>query len=772
MLVSQPRTVRLAVYVGTVVLTMLTVNGSGEMSARGSASYIVDNTSASCSDTGQGTAAQPFCTIAAAAKKALAGDTVEVDAGTYTGTSVNPTNSGTAGSPITFMAGPGVTVTGGTKAFSLSNRSYIVISGFTISGTSSAGISISGGASDTVSRNVITRTGSYGISVSGGSDDTISDNTESFAGTPVSSPASGIYLSNLKGGLVHGNRTHDNSAHGIYLTGSTTGMLLTGNTSYHNAYQYERNANGIDDVAPGNSIIGNITYANEDTGINIYPGANNTLVANNVTYDNGDHGIDDYNVTGGRIINNTVYGNCTDGINVEGTSGDYTIVDNISMNNATGAVINPTPIAQTDGQPDYTNLCNRRVGNIGVYDSAPATTTADYNLVWQSGSGTEYTWAGTHYSTHQALYAATGQEQHGKFQNPEFANAAAADFQLTAGSPASDAANTSVSGHQPTDIVGVSPFDDMGAYEFQSGGGGPATGPTAALTVSPASGTAPLAVTANASGSIAGSSPISTYTFSFGEGTTVGPQPGATASHTYQSAGGYQVTVTATDGNGLTSQATQTVTVSSSGTSQAKYVNQIATNYSTSSHTSGYVTVWRSGGVAAGDLIIATVQLTGTSATGAVTGTDTLGDTLNVVSDISDGSGDRLVTLAGIAAGGLTVNDQVILKFPTASTYRITADEVSGVSAVDQAAAASGSGSTFSSGATGTTARSGEFDYATVATFGGTSLGWSSGWTSLTTYSVGSNSLGRAYQIASAPGTFTATGSASGTWLAQVITFQ
>jgi parallel beta-helix repeat protein len=75
----------------------------------------------------------------------------------------------------------------------------------------------------------------------------------------------GIYLSNLSGGLVQGNITHDNSAHGIYLTGSTTGVVVTGNTSYHNAYQYERNANGIDDIAPGNSIIGNVTYANEDT---------------------------------------------------------------------------------------------------------------------------------------------------------------------------------------------------------------------------------------------------------------------------------------------------------------------------------------------------------------------------------------------------------------------------------------------------------------------------------------------------------------------------
>ena len=160
--------------------------------------------------------------------------------------------------------------------------------------------------------------------------------------------ASGIYLSSLNGGLIKGNVTHDNAAHGILLTGSTTGVTVQGNTSYHNAYQWQRNANGIDDVAPGNSIIGNVTYANEDTGINIYSGGDNALVSGNVTYGNGDHGIDDFNVTGGRIIGNTVYGNCTDGINVEGTSGNYDIENNVSMNNATGAVINPTPMHQPE----------------------------------------------------------------------------------------------------------------------------------------------------------------------------------------------------------------------------------------------------------------------------------------------------------------------------------------------------------------------------------------------------------------------------------------
>ena len=182
-------------------------------------------------------------------------------------------------------------------------------------------------------------------------------------------------------------------------------MTVAGNTSYHNAYQYQRNANGIDDIAPGNSIIGNVTYANEDTGINIYTGGNNALVANNVTYDNGDHGIDDFNVTGGRIIGNTVYFNCTDGINVEGTSGNYDIENNVSVNNATGAVINPTPIPTnpSTGQPYYTNTCNRRIGNIGVYDSAPAEHHGQLQPRIPERRGRRYTWAGTTYNSQSAL---------------------------------------------------------------------------------------------------------------------------------------------------------------------------------------------------------------------------------------------------------------------------------------------------------------------------------------------------------------------------------
>ena len=145
--------------------------------------------------------------------------------------------------------------------------------------------------------------------------------------------------------------------------------------------------------------------------------------------------------------------------------------------------------------------------------------------------------------------------------------------------------------------------------------------------------------------------------------------------------------------------------------------------------------------------MVVTVQLTGTSATGAVSGTDSKGDTLHVASDISDASGDRLVTLSGIAANGLAVNDQITVSFPTASSYRVTADEVSGATSLDRQSAASGTGSTFSSGSTGTTSQAGEFVFATVGTFGGTSVGWNTGWKSADHLHAGSNALGRAYQV-------------------------
>jgi hypothetical protein len=144
---------------------------------------------------------------------------------------------------------------------------------------------------------------------------------------------------------------------------------------------------------------------------------------------------------------------------------------------------------------------------------------------------------------------------------------------------------------------------------------------------------------------------------------------------------------------------------------------------------------------------------------------------LTVAGDVADGAGNRMVILSGVARTGLAVGDRITVNFPSAASYNITGDEVAGVTGVDRQSTASGSAGAFSSGATGTIGRPGEFVFGAVAEFGGTTLSWDAGWRGLTTYAVGTKALGRAYQIPGTVGSFTASGTAAGQWLAAVVSF-
>jgi hypothetical protein len=279
-------------------------------------------------------------------------------------------------------------------------------------------------------------------------------------------------------------------------------------------------------------------------------------------------------------------------------------------------------------------------------------------------------------------------------------------------------------------------------------------------------------VVGDASGSVDPQGQVLHYVFDFGDGTVTGSQVAATASHTYAAAGSYVVKVTVTDTAGLSGAAQQTVTVTGQSAQPPAYVSQIATNYSTSTKTSGSITVWRAAGVRAGDLVVLTVQLVNTSASGAVSGTDASGSSYSTVSSVADASGNRLVVLAGTANGDLAPNAKIDVSFPSSAGYRIVGDEFSGVGAVDQTAAAIGTGATFSSGAT-TTSVGPEVVFAAVALPAGSrNPTWSPGWKDLGSYAVSSRYLGRAYQLAASPGSFNATGSASGAWLATTVTFR
>src|SRR5450631_2144601 len=733
--------------------TALTVipGAAATYAAPGSALYV-DRTMATCSDSGSGTPTAPFCTITKAVSKLAPGLTLYVGNGAY-GETIKPTVSGTSSAGVLVTAWPGrspVIGAGVANGAYVSGRSYVTISNLTFTGTTRDGINVTN--SDHI---------------------TISGNTVTVSGQPAKSlTAPGISLRGSTASLVTGNTSDQNSDHGILVTSGTTGSTVSYNETSWNANGWQRNANGIDVISAGNTIIGNIAHDNEDSGLQFYPGGNNNLATLNVLYNNGDHGIDDLNVTGGRLIGNTVFHNCTTGINVEGTSGSYLVANNVAVDNAV--------------YPAYRGIsCSRRNGNIGIWDSAPPTTVVDHNLVWLTKPGTMYVFKSS-YTSLSAMQAGTGQERSGVQADPKFVSTSGADLRLSEGSPAIDRADSGLAGEQGADILanprvrdpnvantfaaGPRLYDDLGAYEFQPTSPPPLQPPAPALSATPTGGQAPTLVTANASASLDPQGQTLSYAFHFGDGTTIGAQAGATATHTYASAGAFTLTGTVTNTSGLASTAHATITITAAAAPPPAYVSPIATNYSTSTRTSGSITVWRPAGVQAGNLVVLTLQLTGTAATGPVTGTDDRGNTYTLASSVADASGGRLVVLSGIAVQPLAVGAKITVTFPSSTGYRMLGDEFTGVTHVDTTATSGGTATAFSSGLTATTSTAREVVYGSVAMFGGTSSPtWATGWKDMTTYAVVPNYLGRAYQLSTAAGAFAATGSASGAWLAVTV---
>ena len=447
--------------------------------------YYVDNTNPSCSDTGSGTnPALPFCAIGKGASTAGAGDTVSVLAGGYYET-VNVPNSGSLSLPITYSAAAGVTVygngsTSGGNAFYISNKNYITITGFSITNTADDGIYVSG------SNNI-----------------TLSNNHISYAGSPVSgSTRGGIYLTGTTNSTIAGNITDHNSQDGIRLTSGSINNVVSNNVSFANAEQIQRNAAGIQVYGSNsynNTLVHNITYANEDFGLQFYGGAHDNLVIGNLTYGNGDHGVDNYNAPSQTLIGNTAQGNHTAGLNFEGDNGTAsrgaTLRNNISVDNG----INPIT-----GQ----------ISNIRVDDQSVPGTTLDYDLVYLSGAGMSMIqWNDINYSTLTAFRAAVpGQEVHGLQADPLFVapvspagrppNLVVGDYHIQAGSPAIDSAyadapsepvfdlngNTRLDDPATTNTgAGFRTYDDRGVYEYQP----PGVAPTPSNTALPTATTTP-----------------------------------------------------------------------------------------------------------------------------------------------------------------------------------------------------------------------------------------------------------------------------------------
>jgi hypothetical protein len=415
------------------------------------------STTGSDSNAGTSTTA-PFKTIAHAAGLTNPGDTVNVMAGTYSVTGspiINITRSGSAsGGYITYQAYPGQQpLLQSSDAWQAINiqASYIVINGFEIEGMDEANITAAQAATLGESS---PEANSAGIGV---------------GSTSITTPWTHLVLSNniihgfSEGGIgvmrcdyvtIEKNITYDNAywspygGSGISIFSSAnsdtnTGYknFVTGNISYGNQMLVGEPAAG-GTMADGNGIIIDSNKGDQVGGA-AYTGR--TLVENNLTYMNGGTGMHTFDSQHVDFFFNTSYMNNQSADNSNGqiaaiNSEDVLIENNVAYGTGT------KPVAPTSGSE----------------------ITENYNILY---NGTT-----------------TGKGANDLVANPMFVTAGS-NFQLQAGSPAIDSANSAYA--VATDLSGnprpVGAGYDRGAYEYQGpGGAAPSPSPIPSPSPSPA----------------------------------------------------------------------------------------------------------------------------------------------------------------------------------------------------------------------------------------------------------------------------------------------
>lgn len=263
-------------------------------------------------------------------------------------------------------------------------------------------------------------------------------------------------------------------------------------------------------------------------GVSIGSGASNIALVEN--YLDATAPIAATSVNGLTITGNTVRRGCPSGIDVEGTSQNVSIENNIvtddwgwdpsRASSAGNCMVNSIAPPNTNDSPEIT-----------VSQGSAAHTVSDYNdiFTWQSNQAPAYSWNGAVYQTVAQFNAATKQGAHDIDVSPWPIDASFADphSALLEGSPAIDSGDANAPGLLATDIIGNARADDpyiantgtgsgyvdRGAYEFVPPASNPAT-----VTVTPTTGTYPLTVTATAAPP-SGWGGASSYSFNFNDGT-------------------------------------------------------------------------------------------------------------------------------------------------------------------------------------------------------------------------------------------------------------
>jgi parallel beta-helix repeat protein len=631
--------------------------------ASAATAYYVDRSNPSCSDTGAGTEAQPYCTIngAVAARKG-AGITILVKPGVYREQITVPA-SGAAGDTFairalgaaiidgaddvsvpaswTLVSGnvylassvnwtpgqvfvDGVRLTNSTASpSSMPSNTYQYVSG--------TGLYVNVGGGNPGSRTLLVSRRAYGfrvdkrswVSIEGFtitrqndraiyltgplSNDLIANNTTSFG---LKYGVAAVSCSLL---TISKNVASDFNDAGVYLQGVSQSTIAD-NESFRNFRPLTLSANGIYLTGcNGNTLLRNRTYHNQDTGLHFQSCINNVCVQN-LSWGNGDHGIDHLQTTGTRHVGDVTSGNFRCGFMVQNSSTGTAFNDCVAINNGLSSA-----------NPDFS-----------VDASSSSQLQSDYNLFWNAGTApAPIRFENTSFASAAAFNASAGFDAHSWSADPLFADTTG-NFEPQSGSPLIDAGISSVASWPSADFRGRARFDDpqatnrgagsidyadIGAFEFKRN-----LVPVARLSVAPVTGFPPLAVTADGSASTDADGSVVSYTFDFGDGTVVGPQASPTATHSFN-AGNWLVILTAKDDKNAIDTMAVTVSVAP---------NRI-TNGSFETNTTGWnayasATIAR---VAGGQDGAWAVQITGTATTTATFGVN---DSPNWVNGVSAGS--------------------------------------------------------------------------------------------------------------------------------------
>jgi hypothetical protein len=399
-------------------------------------------------DNNPGTNALPWQTLQHAANQVVAGDTVTVRAGTYAGFVLGwdfPQN-GTAASPITFQADPGVIINSKNihtaDGIDLEGTSYVVVKGFQVENPAGGTITRAG------IRAVSGTTNAQGVVI----ENSLADNCGTW----------GIFTSHEDGILIQNNTCSNTQVqHGIYVSNACVNPVVRANTVFGN-HDAGIHMNG--DLSQG--------------GNGLIVGA---LVEDNIIHDNGVGGASGINCDGVQssiIRNNLLYNNHASGISLYQTDAAGPAINNIVVNNtilmasdARWALnIQNASIGNTVFNNILYNASSFR-GSIAISADSLLGFASNYNVVMNSFSPDG---GNNVFDTFAQWKGQTGQDVNSLISTPSalFVNAAGNDYHLSATSPAIDAGAIlfGIANAPTVDIAGTSRPQgkgwDIGAYEF------------------------------------------------------------------------------------------------------------------------------------------------------------------------------------------------------------------------------------------------------------------------------------------------------------------